>query len=43
MAYENQIKCIKCGKSIPPQPEDASYEELLCDACHKEWEMESDA
>lgn len=33
MAYENQIKCTSCGKSIPPQPEDATTDELLCDLC----------
>jgi hypothetical protein len=40
MAYENQIKCIRCGKSIPPMPEDASSWELLCDLCFEEVEDE---
>jgi len=35
MAYENQIKCNRCGKSILPMPEDASPEELLCDGCYE--------
>jgi hypothetical protein len=29
-----KIKCIECSKSIPDVPEDASYEELLCDQCY---------
>ena len=33
MAYENQEKCIECGKSIPKPPEYAAYLELLCEAC----------
>jgi len=33
MAYVNQIKCSDCGISIPFMPEDATEDELLCDAC----------
>lgn len=40
MAYDKQIKCIKCGKSIPEMPEDASDEELLCDLCYEEQESD---
>lgn len=36
MAYENQIKCILCGKSIPQMPEDANNDELICDGCYEE-------
>ena len=36
MAYENQEKCLRCGKSIPQQPEDAAAEERLCDLCYEE-------
>ncbi len=35
MAYENQIKCIVCGISIPDVPEDATSEELLCESCYE--------
>lgn len=42
MAYEKQIKCINCGKSIPPMPEDASPEELLCDLCNEQREKVQD-
>lgn len=38
MAYENQTKCIGCGMSIPPMPEDASSWELLCNLCYEEAE-----
>ena len=38
MAYQNQIKCIECGKSIPPMPEETTYGELLCDSCYDEYE-----
>lgn len=41
MAYENQIKCKSCSISIPPMPEDATVEELLCDTCLKELEEEA--
>lgn len=33
MAYQDQEHCTSCGKPIPKQPEDASPDELLCDAC----------
>jgi len=33
MAYEDQEKCLGCGKSIPKLPEDASIEEKYCDVC----------
>ena len=29
------MKCLDCGISIPEQPEDASYTELLCDRCER--------
>ena len=38
MAYENQDKCIQCGKSIPKMPEDATPEEKLCDECYEKME-----
>ena len=38
MAYKNQIKCLECGISIPPVPEDATTEEMLCDICYEETE-----
>jgi len=33
-----KIKCIECGKSIPDVPEDACYEELLCNECYERLE-----
>ena len=36
MAYENQIKCERCGKSIPDVHEDADKSALLCDLCYEE-------
>jgi len=33
MAYENQDKCVRCSKSIPALPEDASQDEKHCDEC----------
>jgi hypothetical protein len=30
------IKCDRCGIPIPDVPEDASYEELICDTCRNE-------
>ena len=38
MAYDAQIRCIHCGKAIPEMPEDATFEELLCDLCYSEYE-----
>jgi hypothetical protein len=38
MAYENQIKCKRCGKSIPDVHEDADKSALLCDLCYEEEE-----
>lgn len=38
MAYENQIKCTNCGIPIPPMPEDATIDELMCDFCCGEYE-----
>jgi len=38
MAYQDQIKCWICGIPIPPQPEDATLDMLLCDTCYEEWE-----
>lgn len=38
MAYANQTKCTACSRSIPPMPEDACCEELLCDDCYAQWE-----
>jgi hypothetical protein len=29
------MKCIECGITIPEVPEDASYEEMLCDTCYQ--------
>lgn len=39
----DKIKCIECGKSIPDVPEDASYEEHLCEGCYVEYEYEIEA
>lgn len=40
MAYDNQDKCLECGKPILPMPEDADYEELICDFCYDETEKQ---
>lgn len=32
------MKCIKCGISINEVPEDATYEELLCNQCYDIYE-----
>lgn len=40
MAYDKQIKCTRCGMSIPDVPEDADESELLCDRCAKFVEVE---
>ncbi len=32
------MKCIECGMTIPEMPEDAFYEEMLCDQCYSEFE-----
>jgi len=29
----DRIRCDRCGIPIPEPPEDASWEELLCDVC----------
>lgn len=42
MAYENQIKCIGCGKSIPDVPEGSPAEALLCISCYEEAEKEAE-
>lgn len=31
------MKCDRCGITIPELPEDASYEEKLCDRCYEEY------
>jgi hypothetical protein len=28
-----KIKCPDCGISVPDVPEDAAYDEMLCNAC----------
>ena len=33
-------KCVRCGIAIPDQPEEATYEMLLCDTCYCQWEFE---
>jgi hypothetical protein len=42
MGYPNKERCIKCSRPIPDLPEDACYEELLCDSCldHEDEEEE---
>lgn len=35
MAYPNQENCESCGKSIPALPEDATWEEMLCNYCYE--------
>lgn len=37
------MKCIECGITIPELPEDATYEEMLCNQCYKEYEDELDS
>jgi hypothetical protein len=32
---QKEMKCIKCGISIPELPEGATYEEMLCDLCYQ--------
>lgn len=34
------MKCIECGITIPEMPEDASYEEMLCNQCYEVFEKE---
>ena len=34
-----KIKCLMCGISIPDIPEDASHEEMLCNACYEKDEF----
>jgi hypothetical protein len=29
------MKCDNCGITIPELPEDASYDEMLCDTCYR--------
>ena len=38
MAYHKQIKCYGCSISIQAMPEDASFEETLCDRCLRQHE-----
>jgi len=38
MAYKNQEKCPSCGISVTAMPEDASYEEMLCNLCYEKQE-----
>jgi len=33
-------KCPLCGISVPDMPEDAAFEERLCDTCYAEREKE---
>ena len=35
MANENRDKCPECGIPVPDMPEDATYEEKLCDKCYE--------
>ena len=32
-----KVKCPGCGVSVPDVPENASYEEMLCNGCYEEW------
>ena len=41
MAYENQIKCARCGNSIPAEAEEADPAALLCDSCYRAAEAEA--
>ena len=34
------MKCIECGMKISEMPEDASYEEQLCDCCFARYETD---
>lgn len=36
MGYPNGERCVRCSMPIPAMPEDAAYEELLCDRCYHE-------
>jgi len=45
MKERGRIRCLLCGMPIPDMPEDACFEELLCDSCNnrctcdeREWE-----
>ena len=35
MAYKNQIKCVRCGKSIPEMPESTEPKDQICDLCYE--------
>lgn len=41
MAHENQIKCPRCGCSVPDVPEDAGESETLCNHCFTRYENEA--
>jgi len=36
------MRCVKCGIKIPELPEDASYDEQLCNRCCEELEKGGD-
>lgn len=36
------MKCPRCGVTVPEMPEDAAYEEQLCNLCHADLEEEED-
>jgi NMD protein affecting ribosome stability and mRNA decay len=33
-ALEERQRCHECGIPIPAMPEDATYDELLCESCY---------
>lgn len=33
------MKCINCGITIPELPEDATHDEMLCESCHKYYQI----
>lgn len=33
------MRCDNCGLPIPEQPENATYDMLLCDGCYQEHEI----
>ena len=37
------MKCDSCGITIPKQPEDATYDMLLCDGCYRTHSSEFDS
>jgi len=33
------MKCPSCGITVPEMPEDATYEEMLCNFCYEDYEL----